>query len=347
MKLSSMETDRRGFLAVSAAGFAASVTGCLNEERADDGFRSWMPDTAEPMLSYFEMEAVDTEGDEAVVYGLHESDVEFVIESDFANVLSTDIETSLDWTAEEVGEHRGYTVYQGEFVEGEYAAWDGRRLVEADSRADVEDVVDAYLGERPRLHEEDNDFARVSEEVAAAEIVDIREHGSGVAAYGVETGDGEGMLTVAATGDDEDLRDIEEELERRDYVDVMAEDVELEDGWMYATGEVSEGDYLKAVGVYDEASGSEEAAESPPPSVSLDVSFDVETDEATVVHEGGDHVDVLRVYVDGELADVVEDAQAGDSVTVSVAEGDEIRATVVDDERESGTMLGVYRPEEE
>ncbi len=292
------------------------------------------------------MDAVNAPTDEDMVYGFDSDEVDHVLEFDAAQVLETSATGSPSWDVEQVDAYGVFEVYHGDLDSGEYAAWDGRRLVEAEDQQDLFDVIDAYNGETRRLHEEDEEYKRVSDEVAAAEVVRIWSHDTGVVAYGVEVGDEEGELTVAATGEVDDLREIEENLHGKEHVIFLGDDVEIEDGWLYATAVVEEGEYMRAVGASAEASGSDEVTESPPPAVSLDVSYDDESDEATVLHEGGDHVDELRVYVDGEVADSVEDVQAGDSLTVPVSEGDEVRATVVDGERETGTKLGVYHPED-
>lgn len=184
-----------------AASAALPLSGCIGG--GDElGYRNWMPASFDPSGMYVDVPAVRDntslfEGSEgSTQYGLSFDDISEIVGTSDAEVIETSEGAEPEVEGDEIGEYQGFTVYDAEG--SGYVASDEDTVIEARQRYAVTSVIDASLGNVPRLHEEDAAFEDVTSAAGAGELVIVPSENA-------RTGDA-GLEAKAAVFEDEGVR---------------------------------------------------------------------------------------------------------------------------------------------
>ncbi len=271
--------------ATALAASIPSLSGCL-DDTAELEYPRWMPaefDATALKLDVSEMLERDVDGrspDEPTDHGLTLGDADTVLDLERATVVELTSTAEPTVEGEAVDEHHGATVYQ---QDRGVVATDGDTIVEASTPGDVEAVLDARVGETPRLHEEDPVFDALSRHAGAGTLVLSHEPEDGhrEVRSGRFTEDG-ARVTVAVAAPDGRHQDVEDRLRAEEHlaVEETRAGVESVDGFDVFVAEASATpeELSRAFGLEAEASGSHEVDEVDESSASIDSSGEVDDD---------------------------------------------------------------------
>ncbi len=292
--------------ATALAAPAASLSGCL-EDTAELEYRRWMPAEFDATAMKFDVSTMlergvdDRSEDEPTEHGLTLGDAETVLDLERATVIELHPDAEPDVEGDSY-EHQGIAVYQ---QDRGVVATDGDTIVEASTPGDAEAVLDARIGEAPRLYEEDEVFDALSRRAGDGDLVLSYEADDGFREVrsGRFTEDG-ARVTVAVAAPDGRHQDVEDRLRAEEHlaVDETRAGVESVDGFDVFVAEASATpeELSRAFGLEAEASGSHQVDE-----------VDEEVDESSASIDSG-----------GEVEDDPEPGDtAGDTESESEIEG--------------------------
>lgn len=237
-------------------------------------------------------------------FGVGFADYDRCLETPFGVVVHADFdleavgETLVESGYEREGSYRGYTTYARSDIPRRAAVRDGT-IVWASERVhenpNVEILIDTGAGDRPRYHEVDEDFERITDALGASRTTSVRSDADGGGPTGtadfVGTGfriDGDTLFQIEKLlfpeGRAPSARELESAFSGRSYftdeADVFDVTVDGRLGTAEARVPMSRGT---------------RTAETAPPQVTWGVSFDPSSRTFTLRHEAGASIDASRL----------------------------------------------------